>query len=95
VDAYDFISIAYAEGEGVEVDYAKALEWNGKARAAGSLVAIANLGDYYKDGHGVSRDLKRAREFYQEAIDKGFAEAKAGIEALDALEKAGATTAAK
>ena len=87
VEAFDAISTAYSEGAGVPADLVKALEWNARAVAADLPIAIANLGDFYHHGRGVTRDLKRARELYQEAIDKGFAAAQQGLDELDALEK--------
>ena len=76
--------VAITARSAIELEQA-ASEING---GAGSVIAIANLGEYYRLGQGVPRDLARARALYQEAIAKGFAQAQEGIDKLDALEAA-------
>ncbi|WP_455002985.1 tetratricopeptide repeat protein [Cardiobacterium hominis] len=43
-----------------EKDYAKARKWYELAAAQGNAEAMANIGDLYKDGNGVKKDIKQA-----------------------------------
>ncbi len=62
--------------EGVEAyqraDYPQAvLEWQAAAEA-GDMAAMRNLGQLYRWGRGVPRDLAKARSWYQKAAELGF-----------------------
>ncbi len=61
----------YRNGEGVEQDYAKAIEWYTKAADLGQTTAMNNLGHLYLDGKGVEKDGTKAVEWYTKAADSG------------------------
>ena len=43
---------------------------------------LLRMGDRYALGNGVPKDIDKARECYQKAIDKGSSEAKSAIKNL-------------
>lgn len=72
----------YFTGEGVEQDYAKAMEWYRKAADQGFADAEARVGYLYRNGLGVSRDIDQARVWYQKAADQGSVIAKDALKRL-------------
>lgn len=56
----------YRDGDGVEVDAAKALEWFEKARALGNMSACLQLGFAYTGGFA-DTDYAKAARYYMEA----------------------------
>jgi len=52
-------------------DRAKALRYFREAADNGSTLALANLGDLFYDGKGVTRDRERAKEYYMAAAQRG------------------------
>lgn len=63
--------ITYEEGNGVEQDYTKAMEWYLKAADAGSGEAMGRIGGLYYDGRGVNQDYKEAMSWAQKAANAG------------------------
>lgn len=55
----------------VDTDKSMAVEWFAKAHEAGHKAAANRLGEMYRDGVGVSRQLDRARKLFQEAAETG------------------------
>lgn len=53
-----------------ETDYAKARKWYDLAVAQGNAEAMANIGDLYKNGKGVSKDMKQAIQWYEKAASQ-------------------------
>ena len=49
----------------------KAIEWYTKAIADGETYAIANLGFFYENGIGVTKDEKKAFSLYKQSAEKG------------------------
>ena len=76
VECYYLLGENYFTGDGVEQDYAQALEWYQKAADAGNAEAMNRLGDCYFHGRGVEADYAQAMEWYQKAADAGNAEAE-------------------
>ena len=72
-DAYaqSNLGLMYANGQGVEQDYAKAFEWWQKAAEQGDAYAQSNLGVMYEKGLGVEQDYAKAVEFYTKAAEQG------------------------
>ena len=60
-------------------DYAKAIEWFGKAVEQGSAPAQFHLGILYSNGRGVSQDYAKAAEWCQKAAEQGHAGAQSGL----------------
>ena len=59
------------------------MEWFQRAADRGQPRALFLLGECYEEGHGVTADLNRAKQYYQKAADKGY---KSAQEALQRLE---------
>ncbi|MSR87022.1 sel1 repeat family protein [Candidatus Peribacteria bacterium] len=59
------------DGDGVDRDYAKALEWYEKAATAGNRQAMFNIGLMEKNGEGGEQDLAKARTWFVRASDAG------------------------
>ena len=68
-DAMNSIGYMYANGEGVEQDYAKAMEWYEKAADLGDSDAINYIGYMYLNGLGVEQDYGKAMEWFEKAVD--------------------------
>ena len=68
------LGTCYEFGRGVaRVDYAMAARYYRLAAAQGEAEALHNLGNLYRDGHGVRCDLAAAFELYQRAAALGNA----------------------
>lgn len=66
------IGYMYYNGEGVEQDYAEAMEWFEKAAEQGSAEAMYAMGYMYHNGEGVEQDAEKAAEWGQKAMDAGY-----------------------
>lgn len=73
------IGLAYAGGNGVPQDFAKAAEWLSKAADQDYGVAQAALGLLYYAGKGVPRDYGKAAALYRRAADKGISKAQLSL----------------
>jgi TPR repeat protein len=67
---------AYHRGEGVPLDYAKALELYRKAAEQGNAGAQNNLASMYANGTGVNRDAAEAVKWLRKAAVQGNAKAQ-------------------
>jgi len=52
-EAQNVLGLRYENGQGVEKDYVKAIEWYSKAAAQNLATAQFNLGEMYNNGYGV------------------------------------------
>ena len=66
----------YDNGEGVEEDNQKAVEWYRRAAEQGDANAQNNLGLMYYNGEGVKEDNQKAVEWYRRAAEQGDANAQ-------------------
>jgi uncharacterized protein len=66
----------YAEGRGVEQDFAEAKLWFEKASAQNQPDALYNLGLMYANGEGVAQDYAQATKWYRLAADRGQIDAQ-------------------
>jgi TPR repeat protein len=73
------VAAAYTNGDGVEQDYTKALEWYLKAADKQNAAAECGLGDAYYNGWGVPRDRVEAARWYRKAADRGYVEAQVSL----------------
>ncbi|KAF9933774.1 hypothetical protein BGZ67_004145 [Mortierella alpina] len=73
------IGFMYHNGQVIEKDYAKAMEWYLKASDAGISTAMNSIGFMYKKGFGVEQDYDMAMEWYLKASDAGVASAMGNI----------------
>ncbi|MCH5340321.1 MAG: tetratricopeptide/SEL1-like repeat protein [Acetatifactor sp.] len=65
------IASMYRNGEGVEQDSAKAIEWYEKAADLGYTSAMSNIGYMYYRGEGVDQNYAQAMEWYGKAANLG------------------------
>lgn len=68
-----------------EGQFSEALKWFRLAAKQNDPVALFNLGTFYEDGNGVEIDLKKALNYYREAVKFGDEESKAEVERLEKL----------
>ncbi|MDR7306767.1 tetratricopeptide repeat protein [Rhodoferax saidenbachensis] len=52
--------------------YTEALRWFSEAAKGGHAVAAYNTGLFYYKGKGTQKDAKKAADYYQLAIDRGY-----------------------
>lgn len=66
----------YHDGEGVQQNYSKAIEYYTKAAYQGGIKAQFKLAVMYHTGQGTTKNYSKAIEFYTKAADKGYAPAQ-------------------
>ena len=81
-EATNHLGYMYANGEGVQKDYAKALDLFRKAAAGKNAEAMLNLGYHYQYGLGVPKDPNEAASWYRKAADAGNRPAAALLRVL-------------
>jgi TPR repeat protein len=82
------VGFAYDEGQGVKVNYDKALDWYQRAAKLGNVVAMNNIGVLYSNGKGVRQDYSVALEWFERAVaanDYGLAHFNIAISYRDGL----------
>lgn len=67
VQAQDKLSHIYWYGDGVAVDYERALYWTQQALKQNSAVAQFNMSSHYAEGRAVTEDVKQAIEWLKKA----------------------------
>jgi hypothetical protein len=77
--AMNEIGYMYLWGDGVEQDYATAMEWFEKSADLGNKDAMSNIAYAYSEGLGVEQDYAKAMEWYEESADLGNATAMYNI----------------
>mmetsp|Transcript_31695 Transcript_31695/g.51254 ORF Transcript_31695/g.51254 Transcript_31695/m.51254 type:complete len:104 (+) Transcript_31695:2212-2523(+) len=58
------VALCYQKGNGVEENFAIAIEWYNRAAEHGFEQAQCNLGVFYQQGIGVAKDEMRACKWY-------------------------------
>lgn len=61
----------YYYGQGVEQDYAQAMEWYEKSADMGNPTAMSNIAFMYANGEGVEQDYAKAVELFEKSADLG------------------------
>ncbi len=69
------LATMFATGQGVGLDYAKALKWWRQAAGQGDVHSIYNLGVMYSHGRGVPVDYVEAYKWLHLATEMGFQDA--------------------
>lgn len=82
VTAMKGIANMYLNGEGVEKDGAKVIEWYTKAVDLGDSEAMLRIAQMYQWGNVVEQSNDKAMEWYQKAADAGDEKAKAYVESM-------------
>ena len=75
-DAQTSLGWKYANGEGVQQDYAEAIVWFRLAAEQGDADAQNSLGVMYDNGEGVPQDDAEAVAWYRLAAEQGYASAQ-------------------
>ena len=82
-ETYNNLGVSYFYGNGIEVNYEKAVHYYQKAAAAGHPFGKYNYAVALEQGKGIKSDLNRAIKLYKQA-------AKSGVnQAIDALIRLG------
>jgi len=81
-DAWGNLGWMTENGHNGDKDFAKAAEDYRKGLSDSPWCNLF-LGDLYRDGHGVAKDLSQARHYYQAALDLGSTQANDRIAALN------------
>lgn len=76
VDSLLKLAEMYYQGNEVNLDYKKALDFYTKAAKQGNATAQNILGNMYYHGEGVTADNNLAFEWYKKAAEQGFGEAQ-------------------
>lgn len=79
LDCVNMLGYCYGEGAGIGVNYEKAFELFQKCAKLELPLGMANLAECYELGHGVSKDIKTALEWYKKAADAGVESAEAKL----------------
>lgn len=66
----------YDNGQGVSLNFRKAIKWYRKAAKQNNASAQHRLGDYYYSGQAVSRSYSKAVKWYSLAAEQGIARAR-------------------
>ena len=84
VSAYALIGKVYADEESGMCNYKKAADYFTKAANRGNVSCQYALGEFYRDGLGVKKDLSEAKKWFKYASLNGDEDA---LQALEELEK--------
>ena len=76
------LGLMYYNGDGVERDYAEALDWFRKAAEQGHARAQRMLGLRYASGEGVKQDYAEALNWYRKAAAQGDANAQKMVDKM-------------
>lgn len=77
--AMNSLGCAYHNADGVERDYARAMQWYKQAAEKGEPYAMCNIAVLYRYGKGVEKDLETAFRWYLKAAKLGHAAAEESI----------------
>ncbi|MHB0983670.1 MAG: tetratricopeptide repeat protein [Thiobacillus sp.] len=67
---------------GFQVNHAEAMKWSLKAYKQGHSEGANNIGELYEKGHGVPKDIEKAKSWYKKSSVLGNAEAAERLERL-------------
>lgn len=76
------LGLMYDNGEGTEVNKAKAFHWYMKAAVQGIAVAQYNVGLCYEEGRGTQQNLAKSLHYYRLSAKQGYASAKTKVRQL-------------
>ena len=76
------VGICYANGRGVETDFAKAFIYFEKSANLGLDLAQLNLAICYENGYGTEKNIVKAKYWYGKAANQGNEAAKQALSRL-------------
>lgn len=85
LDCVNQLGYCYGEGVGTEIDYDKAFVFFYRCARLSHPLGMANLAECYELGHGVSKDIKTALEWYRKAADAGVESAKEKLKEFEGV----------
>lgn len=81
-DAQVNVGAMYANGEGVEQNFAEALKWYRLSAEQGNAAAQNRLGSMYDDGVGIAQNFEEAAKWYRRSADQGNVGAQINLGAM-------------
>ncbi|KAJ3120468.1 hypothetical protein HK098_004582 [Nowakowskiella sp. JEL0407] len=66
-----YLGMCYMNGEGVDKDYAVAMEWFKRGELQGNPDSVCAIGEMYEQGLGVPVDINTAVSYYKRSIGMG------------------------
>jgi Flp pilus assembly protein TadD len=78
-EAQYHLAKAYLSGQGVDTNYAEAVEWFQKGADQGNADCQNGLGFIYKNGLGMDKDYVEALKWFQKAAEQGNAKAQSNL----------------
>ena len=82
-ETYNNLGVSYYYGNGVDINYEKAVHYYEKAAAKGHPYGMYNLAVANEYGNGTPKDINKAIKFYQKAAELGINEAIDALIRLD------------
>lgn len=79
IDCIAQLGYYYMVGQGVDLDYKKAVNYLSKAANEGNMYAQYNLGVCYSNGFGVGQNPELANEWLKKAAEQGHVEAQNAV----------------
>ena len=80
------LGCGYSQGlYGLPQDYAKALKLWYRAGELGNAESYCCIGNSYRNGHGVDRDVKKATHYYELAAMEGNVNARSNLGSIEVL----------
>lgn len=70
------VAVAYVFGDGIDINYAQAVQWLQKAVAQGNARGLYMMGVMYEEGKGVPQNQIKASEYYLKSAKQEFVEAQ-------------------
>lgn len=77
------VGLLYLNGQGLEKNLHKAINWLEKSAQKNHAPAQYELGLLYTKGRGVKQNIPKARQWFNKAVDNGSAVASKALDALD------------
>ena len=84
MDSQRQLGVMYLLGQGIDADYAVALDWFNKAAAQGEHIAQYQLGVMYAEGKGVEQNNVQAHMWYSLSVQQGNPSARIRLDELTA-----------
>ncbi len=78
-EAQHSLGVMYVNGEGVDKDVTKGVNWFRKSAEQGFADAQHNLAFAYETGLSVKKDMNEAARWYHKAAEQGFAKSQSNL----------------
>lgn len=78
--------VIYMNGDGIDKNYTKAVEFFENAGEHGESSALFNLGMFYLNGEGVEKNIEKAKDYFKRSGDLGNSKGSNMLQLLSILE---------